>query len=1835
MRKTATLRMIAVLTIMLLSGTISQAGQVGDPPKTEPPAEELIMGTATISPNIWGTICTSAEVTFWVYVSGCPGPYTINLLINNNPVSVTVQNSPYVLTLIVNSSLYVVLQSVTAPGCNITVTQPNFFQVLVRPGPTANITGNYEICQGGPSVGIPITFNTSLGMPFTFRYRANGVLQPPVTTNSNPHILNVNPAVTTVYTLTEVSNPNCTGTVTANSATVTVVNPPTASLSGDQTFCNLADSVLLVDFTGSGPYQLIYAIDSIDQPPITISSDPYQLVVNSDSSQTIYLVSVQNALCPGQASGTAQITVLSAPFDTNLVITCNPVDNNYTVSFDIENAAPPITFSQGSGVLNGVHFVSDPIHQTMPYAFTFYDSIHCQDITVSGPSSCFCVTAADSMLMVDTLSACIGEWITAVHQGNPQLDGDDSLRFILHTLPGLPIGQVLAWSDTPQFGFLPGMHPDTVYYISAIAGDFVGPDSIDLADICLSVSPGVPVLFRAIPAVFPVGDLSVCTGETAIIPLKLSGTAPFSVQFAIDGQIQPELIGLNGPIHDLPLFLNDTSLITLLQVSDQYCSSPLTDSIEVTVHFTPQISLLNVSCDWFTSSYTVSFEIQGGSAPWVVAGNAGTLNGTGFLSDPIPSGQPYQFILSDQFLCGETQVSDTVTCPCATYPGALDTTSLRLCPGETAQVLYDGAQVLDSSDTLLFYLQTASGATLSVAPVPGFQFDPGTMQFGVTYFMFAVAGNQLPGGGIDFSDPCLAISAGTPVTWFAAPTAVMNGQFDICLGETQLIPIQFSGEAPFTFEYTENGILNSLQSVNPVFDLSVAPTLSSNFLAVSVQDVNCPGTASGGASINLHTIPEITNLLQVCDPDNLHYSVSFEVVNADLATVSINATLTGQYDPATGVFESQPGDLPISYQFIVSDAWQCGQDTLISIPDCPCTTDAGELSSSMLHLCPGETAQVLHDGAQVLDGNDTLVFVLHTTALYGAGITLASAPNPGFDFDPATMQLETVYYVFALAANTSAAAGINLNDPCLSVSVGAPVVWHAAPGAVMSGDFDICPGESQLLQIDFTGTAPFQVVYTENGAPVSISTNQSSYLIPTNLSQTSVFVPVSVQDAYCSGAVSGGATVEVHTTPSIQNPVISCHPDNAHYSVVFEVTAPDLSLVQVNSTGVNGQYNPVSGHYASDEANFPDVFTIYVSDTWLCGLDSLVVSPDCPCSTDAGQLATAPLNVCVGDDIQFPGVSGQTLDLFDQLEYVLCSDPANWSQNILLRADVPFFSYSPALVPGITYYILTVAGNPLTAGGIDLNDRCLSVSQPLEVAIRARPSALIDGDTSLCMGANYTFPVMLTGAAPFTFQYSQNGVAQNPVNTSQATYPIAVNDLQQQQTFQLLSVQDQYCSGATSGQVQLSTIPLPVVTLSGADSICPGGIAQLHIDLQNTTSVDFDLMSTPGNTQHVTGFIGGHSIPVSPGVSTSYTLTNVVPQVNVCPVIAGGSAKVDLQPLSLQVSASDFHGFGISCFGAADGEAIADIAGGFDPVSIRWSTQDTLPVITDLPPGNYSVTITDFEGCTVTNQVLLTSPNPLMASWEVEDINCLEGSSGVIQFSQISQGVGPYQVQLNQNAPVLTGSGPLEISGLEGGLLELLITDANGCIFSAEDTVGTPAPLLLGLGDDQEMTVGDSAWLSPLVTGNAPFNFVWSPVETLLTPGQLSTWAVPQLTTTYSLMVTDHAGCTATDDILIRIKKTRRVYIPNVFMPESSGLNTVFTVFGGPEVKQVNYLSVFDRWGEQLFGNKNFLPDTPTDGWNGDYRGKPMPPGVYVYVVEVAFIDGETELYKGSVTIVR
>ena len=64
-------------------------------------------------------------------------------------------------------------------------------------------------------------------------------------------------------------------------------------------------------------------------------------------------------------------------------------------------------------------------------------------------------------------------------------------------------------------------------------------------------------------------------------------------------------------------------------------------------------------------------------------------------------------------------------------------------------------------------------------------------------------------------------------------------------------------------------------------------------------------------------------------------------------------------------------------------------------------------------------------------------------------------------------------------------------------------------------------------------------------------------------------------------------------------------------------------------------------------------------------------------------------------------------------------------------------------------------------------------------------------------------------------------------------------------------------------------------------------------------------------------------------------------------------------------------------------------------------------------------------------------------------------------------------------------------------------------------------------------------------------------------------------------------------------------------------------------------MQIYDRWGELLFENLNFLPNDEFFGWEGRAKGEDVNPGVYVYVIEVEYINGETEVFAGDVTVIR
>ena len=119
------------------------------------------------------------------------------------------------------------------------------------------------------------------------------------------------------------------------------------------------------------------------------------------------------------------------------------------------------------------------------------------------------------------------------------------------------------------------------------------------------------------------------------------------------------------------------------------------------------------------------------------------------------------------------------------------------------------------------------------------------------------------------------------------------------------------------------------------------------------------------------------------------------------------------------------------------------------------------------------------------------------------------------------------------------------------------------------------------------------------------------------------------------------------------------------------------------------------------------------------------------------------------------------------------------------------------------------------------------------------------------------------------------------------------------------------------------------------------------------------------------------------------------------------------------------------------------------------------------------------------------------------------------------------------------------------------------------------------------------------------------------------------------MTIIDKNGCTATATVRIRIDE-RGIWAPNVFSPNGDGINDSFyPVVKEDSYKEIRWMRIYDRWGESVFTNQNFQPNTPVNGWHGNFKGQPLNPGVYVWVLEIEWKNGDVEQLKGDVTIIR
>jgi gliding motility-associated-like protein len=283
--------------------------------------------------------------------------------------------------------------------------------------------------------------------------------------------------------------------------------------------------------------------------------------------------------------------------------------------------------------------------------------------------------------------------------------------------------------------------------------------------------------------------------------------------------------------------------------------------------------------------------------------------------------------------------------------------------------------------------------------------------------------------------------------------------------------------------------------------------------------------------------------------------------------------------------------------------------------------------------------------------------------------------------------------------------------------------------------------------------------------------------------------------------------------------------------------------------------------------------------------------------------------------------------------------------------------------------------------------------------------------------------------------------------------------------------------------------------------------------------------------------------------------------------------------------------------------------------------------------GLYTLTVTHpTNGCTATDTVRVRAVPPPAFLPTLRQPDCLT-PVGAVDFGEVLGGQSPFQYSTDGGVSFRTAP---TFANLSPGDYELVVRDAYGCTTLENATLDSPTLPELSLPAVLNLQLGDSTQLQPL-TNLQPDEVVswqWSPATGLSCTDCPTPWATPLRGTVYTLTISDLSGCEAQAKIQLRVDRTRNVYAPNVFSPNSDNENDRFLIFG-KGVVDVRSLMVFDRWGTQVFGETHFPINDESAGWDGTFRGNLLNPAVFVWVAEIEFVDGAVELFSGDVTLLR
>jgi gliding motility-associated-like protein len=418
---------------------------------------------------------------------------------------------------------------------------------------------------------------------------------------------------------------------------------------------------------------------------------------------------------------------------------------------------------------------------------------------------------------------------------------------------------------------------------------------------------------------------------------------------------------------------------------------------------------------------------------------------------------------------------------------------------------------------------------------------------------------------------------------------------------------------------------------------------------------------------------------------------------------------------------------------------------------------------------------------------------------------------------------------------------------------------------------------------------------------------------------------------------------------------------------------------------------------------------------------------------------------------------------------------------------------------------------------------------------------------------------------------------------------------------------------APDGEVEDYLIPSSVlcnvaVTAKPDTAICPGGA--LHA-------------VASGATQYAWTGGSGISDPsiadpiITPASPATYTVMGSTPQ----GCQASASIQVTINPLPTVTASNDTT--------ICEGKPVTLTASG--GTTNTWTSsnglpQTTSPSITVSPttPTTYYVQVTDANGCSSTASIAVGVHSLPVFGLTPATPGVCAGDTIVLTAS------GGDLYAWSSNAGAIPGSSPLLSvwpAANEDFMVDITDTTCQVSKTLTAHVAVRPLPVTsVTKSNDIDCKVGQAT-----LHATGGIQYVWDPAAGISDVAASDPVVRPPVTTVYRVTVFAFNGCHARDSITVNTdfnSALSQYPIPSAFTPNNDGHNDCFGLKNWGVITTME-MEVFNRWGERVF-----VSTSPSNCWDGNYKGVPQPAGGYVYQIKATTPCG-TAYRKGVVMLIR